>query len=978
MPNCYYCNGSARCAVCTGTGIQTDGRVCNVCGGRGRCTHCTNGQMRVSARGLAGLPFRRRLGLAGGALALATSGAASAQTVGVGLTVLQDPAGANGTARAFAVSADGRIAVGDALDTTTGQTVIWRDGIPARVTGQLPNGAPIQGGYYAIWLTPDGATMAGNYSPYSSTPLSGYVAYGSTAGGLRLLPDISATEFATNAGGISADGSMVAVNATFKQRGSLYDGTLNPVLVPPFPGGSSTPPPPAGTLGNVYRWSAATGYQAIGHVSTNPEEQLLATGMSGDGRIIVGKAINADPGVVSQPAVAETGSSAFIWREGGPPTLLPYLSAAPKGDATLRSAAATMISRDGSTVVGGSIGSDGVFSAVYWRNGAVVSLGYTPGAFSLSQAYAVNGDGSVIIGEDDGLGGADGSFRDFRWTATTGRQSIKQILLDAGIAVDTVNIRAVDGGNPLSDDGRSILAYYVRTASSAQQEVIIQLAQVTRAQLIVRVVGPGVTLQSTVNQTFNTQVQGTLNGQVLFDRTVTDTIDSPLGAQALTDARAALRVSGLRRLVIGAPTLVSTTTKVLGMTSTTVDVVTGTTVTTATVNTNGPATVATGDLGTCATAAASGVNPTGCSQAGTPVAVPAGVINSNVFTNTINAVTPTTSQTVDQLVTSRWQVAATAGNQFGTVHALVGPAAFERGDRLMRQLLDGAGALERRALGTGGLAMFGGYFGSWSRTAADPSIPVAGARGRTDGMTFGLEKQVGGGSRFGLAFDWGETTIEVRDPAFPEALTFSLAQIGLFGAVPAGRLTLSAGAAYGFGRAKTSIATPDGAANASRRTSSFAIAGQADFRLVEARNVSFDVVAGVRHSAARLSRFTEVGGTSPLTGLDRTVSRTRVFAGAEVGGTVHLGGLVVLPYANVHYAHDSGAPAGIAAVAFADTPGAPALSAFGPGVGRDVAEVGAGLAVRLSGRASLGVSYDANCRRSANSRSAKAVFNLRL
>jgi hypothetical protein len=65
-------------------------------------------------------------------------------------------------------------------------------------------------------------------------------------------------------------------------------------------------------------------------------------------------------------------------------------------------------------------------------------------------------------------------------------------------------------------------------------------------------------------------------------------------------------------------------------------------VTNAAVVTNGPATVATGDLGTCATAATDGVNPTGCSLPGTPVAVNANVINTNSFTNTINSVTPTT------------------------------------------------------------------------------------------------------------------------------------------------------------------------------------------------------------------------------------------------------------------------------------------------------------------------------------------------
>ena len=45
MALCYYCAGTARCHVCSGTGIQGDGRVCAVCGGNGKCTHCTGGGM---------------------------------------------------------------------------------------------------------------------------------------------------------------------------------------------------------------------------------------------------------------------------------------------------------------------------------------------------------------------------------------------------------------------------------------------------------------------------------------------------------------------------------------------------------------------------------------------------------------------------------------------------------------------------------------------------------------------------------------------------------------------------------------------------------------------------------------------------------------------------------------------------------------------------------------------------------------------
>lgn len=57
MATCYYCSGSARCHVCTGTGVQGDGRVCAVCGGNGRCTHCTGGVMSHRAIALTAQPL---------------------------------------------------------------------------------------------------------------------------------------------------------------------------------------------------------------------------------------------------------------------------------------------------------------------------------------------------------------------------------------------------------------------------------------------------------------------------------------------------------------------------------------------------------------------------------------------------------------------------------------------------------------------------------------------------------------------------------------------------------------------------------------------------------------------------------------------------------------------------------------------------------------------------------------------------------
>ncbi|MFZ1429094.1 MAG: hypothetical protein WAS21_20255 [Geminicoccaceae bacterium] len=82
MAICYYCSGSARCHVCTGTGIQGDGRTCAVCGGNGRCTHCTGGVMRGpdAILGRLAVAERATIGLRWTALALLVASFGAAAT----------------------------------------------------------------------------------------------------------------------------------------------------------------------------------------------------------------------------------------------------------------------------------------------------------------------------------------------------------------------------------------------------------------------------------------------------------------------------------------------------------------------------------------------------------------------------------------------------------------------------------------------------------------------------------------------------------------------------------------------------------------------------------------------------------------------------------------------------------------------------------------------------------------------------------
>lgn len=834
-----------------------------------------------------------------------------------------------------AISADGTVVAGNS-GNINGCAIRWTNGVPT----VSRNGTSAPGIFEVYSLSGDGQVIVGRDSNAIN-----YTVYWTQSRQSQYFPDPSLNEVIYEAGYVNSAGTIFALNSTFPTQSGLVGG-----------------------IGKAYRWSASGGYQDLG--SFGPTWDMRVSGISGAGDVITGNA--ADTATFVSGAVVQR---AFVWRAAGGLAQLPDLLTSP-GTVNRGSFSATNgISRDGSTIVGVSAGPNNVNQAVYWRSGSITGLGFIPGTTpsqAPTSALAANADGSIIVG---GLDVAIEASRAWRWTATTGIQDLNLIATTAGLNLNGFVLTNAVG---LSDNGQYIAGNSYNAAQNQYLGFVLQLAQVTQSRLIVTIRLPGVTLTSIVNQTFNTQVDGLLNGRSVFTRTVTDPITGAGGVIALADARAALQVgSGLRRVVIGAPVLISNTTTVLGTTNAVVDVASGTTTSTATVNTFGPATVATGNLGTCATPAANNTNPTGCSLPGTPVTVDAGILNSNVFTNTLNSVTPTTTPTVNQLISARWQVSATAGNQFGTVHALVGPAAFDRGDRLVGQLVgmgaggSGGSSLARSDVGQRGWTMFGGYFGNWSSTDADARVPVARVSGNSNGFVLGVDKQLDA-VRLGAAVDYGTSDYRVQDAQYPETLSFRHTQIALFGGWNSGGFSLDGAASYGFGTARTSLTTPTTPANGERDVRSWSLGAQAGYAVPLGKRASAALVGGVRHTSAQLDRFAETGGPAPLAGLAQTVSRTRLFAGVEAQAGLTLGDVTLTPRIHARYAHDRGTPSGTADLVFASAPNGPVMQALGPGVGRNVVELGGGLDAQLSAKVHLWASYDGSFRSGNRTHAARA------
>ncbi len=862
---------------------------------------------------------------------------------------------------------------------------LWTDGVMRTISVTHPTPAIGSGnGYFSTNMSGDGNTIIGSRAVIANRLSGGTSSYNAAtiwtqSTGLQFFASTGANEFVAFAQP-NMDGNLIAVTA--RQSPLLGDGSSNPARFDPR---------------TVYRYSPTNGFQSLG--SLGATVSMTSQAISGLGDIIAGGSTdlaasnldtNGDP----------INNGAWRWSALSGLSVLPDLAASPLNGTVSRNTSVAGISRDGATIVGGSVGDDGRRQAVYWRGGNITSLGFLPGFAAPAEgdygtnAIAASADGSVVVGA---AGTGINNLVGWHWTAANGMQDLNVLASNASLDLNGFVLADTTG---ISDNGQIITGNAYKGGIDSlglpiiAQGYVLSIAQVattfdTTARLIVTIRLPGVTQTAIVNQTFSTQVDALLNGNNVFTRTVSDPITGAGGVTALADARASLQVGGgLRRLVIGAPVLISNTTTALPTTNAVVDVASGTSTSTATVNTLGPATVATGDLGTCATAATNNTNPTGCSLPGTLVAVDSGILNTNVFTSTLNTVTPTTTPTVNQLISAKWQVSATAGNQFGTVHALAGVAAFDRGDRLIGQLLglgggqgESATRVARAAMpvgdanslggGESGLTMFGGYFGNWSHIDADASVPVARVKGNTNGFVLGLEKGLDA-ARVGVAVDHGTSDYTVRDATYPETLKFKHTQVALFAGWNSGAFSLNGAAAYGFGTARTSLTTPTTPATASRDVKSWALGAQGGYTVPLGKSASVELVGGVRHVAAKLNSFTEVGGPSPLQGGDQTITRTRVYGGVQAQAGIALGSVTLTPRIHARYAHDGGDASGVADLVFASAPNGPVMQAVGPGVGRAVAELGGSLDVQVSGNVHVWAGYDGTFRKGARGHAAKA------
>ena len=327
------------------------------------------------------------------ALATAWAGTAQAQSRFTGLGGLSGWTGsyANG------VDATGAVVTGESDDAAwNAHAVVWRNGVASDL-GFLPGGTYS----WANAISANGSVVVGQ-GDFAASP-GGAQAFRWTAGGGMVGLGFLVGGNYSSANAVSADGSVVVGSSTSV--------------------GGSQP----------FRWTSGGGMVGLGFLPGGSSG--IATGVSADGSVVVGQSI-----------VGATVQS-FRWTAGGGMVGLGTMAGGSYSWAN-------GVSADGSVVVGAGDSVHSTEEAFRWTTGGgMVGLGFLGGG-QVSEAYAVSADGSVVVGS-----ASDAHFttQAFRWTQAGGMQSITAWLATAGITVPAT--WSLTQAKAVNQDGSVVVGY---------------------------------------------------------------------------------------------------------------------------------------------------------------------------------------------------------------------------------------------------------------------------------------------------------------------------------------------------------------------------------------------------------------------------------------------------------------------------------------------------------------------------------------
>lgn len=206
----------------------------------------------------------------------------------------------------------------------------------------------------------------------------------------------------------------------------------------------------------AFRWTRQTGMIGLGSL-VGTEGFSWAYGISGDGKVVVGKATDGSPRLRWH---------AFRWtKEEGMHRIVPE-------NDVFTGSRATDASYSGSVVVGivesthyrfrkaTKAHPNGDVAFRWTKSGGLQLLGRLTNDARYSIANAVSSDGSTVVGTSDYHLG-NGRFRPeaFIWTEERGMERLADVLMDAGIDLTDIVIGYATG---ISGDGERIIGYLQR------------------------------------------------------------------------------------------------------------------------------------------------------------------------------------------------------------------------------------------------------------------------------------------------------------------------------------------------------------------------------------------------------------------------------------------------------------------------------------------------------------------------------------
>jgi probable HAF family extracellular repeat protein len=314
---------------------------------------------------------------------------------------LGDLSGGNFYSKAYAVSADGKVVVGESHSALGEpfEAFRWENGALSGL-GDLP-GDWFYSRAYAV--SNDGSVVVGVSISASLTAREAFRWENGVMTALGALPPLF---FTSRAHDVSADGSVIV--------GESYSTTDI----------------------EAFRWTQEEGMVGLGALEPSyGRYDSTAYGVSADGSVIVG----------ASDSPRNPQDEAFRWTKEEGMVGLGYL--VPVSDFTFSTA--TAVSADGSVIVGYSTSSfpSTGYEPFRWENGVMTGPGVR------GRAWAVSADGSVIVGDDDGWPQAMAII----WDSKRGLRDLKGVLVnECGLDLTGWTLTAARG---VSADGLTIVGY---------------------------------------------------------------------------------------------------------------------------------------------------------------------------------------------------------------------------------------------------------------------------------------------------------------------------------------------------------------------------------------------------------------------------------------------------------------------------------------------------------------------------------------